>query len=74
MLRRSLVAILFASATAGFIAASCVEDCKEEYNSAVRSCKALFDEPADADDLQVCIESAKTEYQSCIEACDDDDE
>jgi hypothetical protein len=44
-----------------------LSDCKDEYDSAVESCRLLYDEPDDADDLQDCIQSAKDEYQPCVE-------
>jgi hypothetical protein len=29
----------------------------------------IYDDPEDADDLEMCIQSAKSDYQSCIEEC-----
>jgi hypothetical protein len=41
-------------------------------DSAVASCKLLYDEPEEAEDLAICIQSAKDDYQSCIEDCTGD--
>jgi len=49
--------------------AGCISDCKDDYDSAVKSCKLMYDEPDDADELQQCIQNAKDEYQSCDEEC-----
>jgi hypothetical protein len=49
--------------------AGCISDCKDNYDSEVESCKQLYDEPDDADDLQQCIQNAKEDYQSCIDEC-----
>jgi len=56
-------------ASALMIHAGCVSDCKDEFDSAVESCKSMYDDPEDADDLEQCIQSAKDDYQSCIEDC-----
>jgi hypothetical protein len=63
-----LPAVLFALSSA-MIWAGCISDCKDEYDSEVESCKSLYDDPDDADDLQQCIQDAKDQYQSCIEEC-----
>jgi hypothetical protein len=49
--------------------AGCVSDCKDEYDSAVESCKLMYDDPDEAEDLQQCVQNARDEYQSCIEEC-----
>ena len=60
----------FGLATLGTIAwAGCISDCKDDYDSEVESCRQLYDQPDDAEDLQQCIQSAKDEYQSCIDEC-----
>jgi hypothetical protein len=51
------------------ILAGCISNCKDEYHSAVASCKSMYDDPDDADDLQQCIQDAKDEYESCIDEC-----
>lgn len=56
---------------AGIIWAGCKSDCRDEYESEVDSCKMLYDDPDDADDLQLCIQNARDDYDSCIEECDD---
>ncbi len=63
--------VLLAFAVASIAAAGCKSDCRDEYDSAVESCKLLHDNPDDADDLQSCIQSAKDDYDTCIEECDD---
>jgi len=50
--------------------AGCKSNCRDNYNSEVESCKLLYDDPDDADDLQSCIQNARDEYESCIEECD----
>jgi hypothetical protein len=51
--------------------ADCKSDCQNEYESEVDSCKALHDDPDDADMLKMCIDSAKSGYESCIDECED---
>jgi hypothetical protein len=51
--------------------AGCKSDCQEEIESAVESCKTQYDDPDDADELQICIDNAKSEYESCINDCED---
>ena len=50
--------------------AGCKSDCRDEYDSEVESCKLMYDDPDDADDLQTCIQDARDEYESCIEECE----
>ena len=52
--------------------AGCISDCKDDYDSEVESCKSQYEDPEDAEDLELCIQSAKDEYQSCIEDCTND--
>ena len=61
--------LVISLASALMIHAGCVSDCKDEFDSAVESCKSMYDDPEDADDLEQCIQSAKDDYQSCIEDC-----
>jgi hypothetical protein len=49
--------------------AGCKSNCRDEYDSEVESCKLLYDDPEDADELRSCIQNAKDEYESCIEEC-----
>lgn len=49
--------------------AGCISDCRDEYDSAIASCKLLYDEPRDVDDLRQCFQSAKDDYEMCIEEC-----
>jgi outer membrane murein-binding lipoprotein Lpp len=51
--------------------AGCISGCKDEYDSAVASCKSQYDDPEDVDDLELCIQAAKDDYQSCIEECNE---
>ena len=51
--------------------ADCKSDCQTEYESEITSCKAQYDDPEDADDLQSCLDNAKTEYGSCVNDCED---
>jgi hypothetical protein len=70
MKRLVLPFVLFIAASA-MVWASCISDCKDDYDSAVASCKLLHDDPEDVDDLELCIQAAKDDYQSCIEECND---
>jgi hypothetical protein len=51
--------------------ADCKSDCQDEYDSGVDSCKTLYDDPDDADTLQICIDNLRSEYQSCVDECED---
>jgi len=53
--------------------ADCKADCQTEYQSDVRSCKANYDDPDDADDLKTCMDDARKEYESCLEECETED-
>ena len=56
--------------TTSLVAAGCMSDCKDEYESEVESCQLLHgDEPDDAEDLRICIDNAHDEYESCTEEC-----
>jgi outer membrane murein-binding lipoprotein Lpp len=68
-MKQIVLFLLMSMASALMIRAGCVSDCKDEFDSAVQSCKLLHDDPEDADDLEQCIQSAKDDYQSCIEDC-----
>ena len=48
----------------------CASDCRDVYDSEVESCNMQYDEPDDADDLQMCLDNAKSEYDSCVEECE----
>jgi hypothetical protein len=63
-------AVLILSA-ATLVWAGCKTDCKDDYESAVESCKSLYDDPEDSDMLSRCIQTAKDDYESCIEECED---
>jgi len=51
--------------------AGCKSDCQDDYQSEVQSCRTNYDDPDDADELQICIDNAKSEYESCINDCED---
>ena len=65
-----MLPVILLTMSSAMIWAGCKSDCRDEYDSEVESCKALHDEPDDADDLQMCIQAAKDNYDSCIEECD----
>jgi hypothetical protein len=67
---RRIGALILSLTAIGTVAwAGCISDCKDDYDSEVESCKLMYDDPAEADDLQQCIQNARDEYQSCIEEC-----
>ncbi len=49
----------------------CKSNCQSDYESTVKSCKEQFNDPDDADDLQMCLDEAKGDYDSCIGECED---
>ena len=51
--------------------ADCKSDCQDEYQSEVNSCKTQYDDPDDADELQMCLDSAKGDYDFCVDECED---
>lgn len=58
----------------GFLAllparAGCVSDCRDEYESAIESCKTTYDDPDESDDLEQCLNNARDEYQDCAGEC-----
>lgn len=64
----TLVLILFGYCLRSI--AGCKSDCRDDYESAVESCKLMYDDPDDADMLKICIDDAKSEYESCIDDCE----
>ncbi len=71
---KTLYSIVLALTIAGFtispVAAGCISDCKDEYESEVDSCKLSHgDDPDEAEDLRMCIDNAHDEYESCTEEC-----
>lgn len=68
-MKQIVFVLLISMASVFMMRAGCVSDCKDDYDSAVQSCKLMYDDPEDADDLEQCIQSAKDDYQSCIEEC-----
>ena len=63
-----LPAVLFAGSSA-MIWAGCKSDCRDEYDSEVRSCQLRYDDPDDVDELRQCIQSATDDYESSIDEC-----
>jgi hypothetical protein len=49
---------------------ACKTDCRDEYQSAKEDCTLTYDDPDDADDLQMCLQDAKAAYEDCIEECE----
>jgi hypothetical protein len=68
-IKRLILLLVSLLASSVLVGAGCISDCKDEYDSAVESCKLMYDDPDDADDLQQCIQDARDEYQSCVEEC-----
>jgi hypothetical protein len=69
IIRRAALALILLAASATLVWAGCISDCKDEYDSEVESCKLMYEDPDEADDLQQCIQNAKEEYQLCVEQC-----
>jgi hypothetical protein len=67
--KRVFVMLTLFGASTALIWAGSVSDCRDDFDSEVASCRSLYDEPDDADDLQQCIQDAQDEYQSCVEEC-----
>ena len=67
--KRLALIVLLCCVSAAMIWAGCISDCRDEYDSAIASCKLLYDEPRDVDDLRQCFQSAKDDYETCIEEC-----
>jgi len=68
-IRPFIVPVVLFSISLAMVWAGCVSDCKDDYDSAVQSCRSTYDDPDDADVLQQCLQNAKYEYESCIEEC-----
>ena len=68
-----IVVFVFTSIIFGFSfysIAGCKSDCREAYDSAVESCKQIYDDPDEAGMLATCLDEAKSEYESCIRECE----
>jgi hypothetical protein len=61
-----MVSVLFPR----FSMAGCKSDCRDQYDSARDDCVATYDDPEEADDLQMCLEEARSTYEECIQECD----
>jgi hypothetical protein len=68
-IKRSALPLVLLAASSALVWAGCISDCKDNYDSEVESCKLMYDDPDEAEDLQQCIQNAKDEYQSCVEEC-----
>ena len=68
-LKRSFLLLTLLAVSSVLVWAGCISDCKDEYDSAVESCKSMYDSPDEAEDLQQCIQDAKDEYQSRVDEC-----
>jgi hypothetical protein len=68
-IKRSALLLVLLAASSALVWAGCISDCKDNYDSEVESCKLMYADPDEADDLQQCIQNAKDEYQSCVEEC-----
>jgi hypothetical protein len=68
-IKRYTLPLILLAASSVLVWAGCISDCKDNYDSEVESCKMLYDDPDEADELQQCIQDAKDEYQSCVEEC-----
>ena len=64
--------VLFCASNAG---ADCKTDCLKDYNTAIRECKATYNDPNDpkcAEKCQECLDQAKSDYDSCLDQCKDE--
>jgi len=66
---RLLILVINLAAIATMAYAGCKSDCRGTYDDDVESCKSLYDDPDDADDLRLCLQTAKDDYDSCIYEC-----
>ena len=65
----SLVVVVLLCASPGW--AGCKSDCANDYESEVNSCKTQYDDPENAEELQMCFDNAKVEYDECVNECED---
>lgn len=63
------LAVALLTATPRVAHAGCVSDCKDDYESEVDSCRSLYTEPDESDDLAIYLDSAESEYDDCVEEC-----
>lgn len=57
-------------AAAPSVGASCNEDCKSEYTSALGDCRAQYEKgDEDLQDLEDCLVDTRGEYDDCIDDC-----
>jgi hypothetical protein len=69
-IRRFALPLILLAASSVMVWAGCKSDCRDAYDSEIESCKLIYDDPDDADELRQCIQNASDEYESCIEECD----
>ncbi len=64
----ALVTVAFA----GWLGATCGEDCGSTLQSETQSCHQNYgQDPEEANDLATCIQNAQDGYQSCLQDCAD---
>ncbi len=69
-IKRLIFVVILFTAAATMVWAACKSDCRDGYESAIKSCQIKYDSPDDADDLQRCIRAASDDYEACVEECD----
>ena len=73
MKHRTFLALSTAILILANVAASsggCISDCRDHYEADVENCKLLYDDPDDADSLQMCIDDARRQYDDCVDECE----
>ena len=64
-----MIIVLTISSIPNNVWADCKSDCRDEYDSAIETCKSQYDKLDDSDTLIGCIDDAKDGYESCLEEC-----
>jgi hypothetical protein len=65
-----LIAAVALAAGAGTARASCNDDCKSEYVSAMGECRTQYEKgESDLQDLEDCLVDTQGEYDDCIDDC-----
>ena len=65
----ALSAVILILANVAASSGGCVSDCRDNYEAEVENCKLLYDDPDDADSLQMCIDEARHQYDDCVDEC-----
>jgi len=68
-IKRLVLSVILLTISSAMIWAGCKTDCRDECDSAIESCKSLYDDPQDVDELRQCIQDVTDEYESCIQEC-----